>query len=149
LNRNKDGKIGRDIRQNVKSATRLLATVVDTSFGTASVRLKGNGAVIRHLEVVGGPVQIGDQVIADFSTTPPTIAATGNKGITRDNVLDIMAGQEPKGQGTLIYPPFVDWIPTSGSGGTSGSGLSAIDIYHNGTFVCSTTAINFIDDDCS
>lgn len=99
-------QISKNIRSNVKTGTSVAAKVVDVFVGRASVRLVQNGALIRNLEVVGGPVKIGDSVKVDFTTARPTVVVVGQKGITHQNVMDMVTGQDPDAWHKVTYPPL-------------------------------------------
>jgi hypothetical protein len=93
--------------------------VIDIFYERASVRLTSNGAVFRNLDVVGGPVQIGQNVRVDFTTAKPTIVATGAGGLSLDDLKKLLAsmdfGQQNETQITItlfsggavkaMYPP--------------------------------------------
>lgn len=85
-------QLSRDIRSNVRSNASIPAYVVDVFFGKASVRLASNGAIYRNLDVVGGPVEIGNKVRVDFTTSKPTVVATGQKGLSLDDIKKLLAG---------------------------------------------------------
>jgi hypothetical protein len=78
----------RDIKSNIKSGASVPATVVDVAFNKASVRLSGNGALMRKLEIVGGPISVGEKVKVDFTTPEPTIIAIGKQGLTAQDLED-------------------------------------------------------------
>jgi hypothetical protein len=92
-------RIGKDIRVNVKSGTQLPAIVVDSSNGVATIRLNGNGVLMRRLSVIGGPVKRGDVVKVDFTTAVPTVVAVSQKGLTLEDVARLIKGQPPPLQG--------------------------------------------------
>jgi hypothetical protein len=117
-------KLSQDIRANVKAGARIPAKVVDILFEKASVRLLSNGATYHKLDVVGGPVYIGQVVTADFSTVPPTVNASG---------LMTLTGQEPP---THPDKPF-KVAPRAKE--------TTIAIYHNDEKVGDFEGINFVD----
>lgn len=120
--------LGKDIRSNVKSGTRIRAEVVDVLSGKATVRLLANGAVYHKLDVTGGPVSVGQTVIADFTSTPPTVVASGP--LAQSDTPD------PK------YPDVPFKVPPRAKENT-------IKIYHTvgGTteFIGTVEGINFVD----
>lgn len=69
--------IARSVRTSVRSGTSAPAVVIDVAGSKVSVRLSTRGAVYRNLNLVGGPVDIGDQVHVDFTTDEPTVVAPG------------------------------------------------------------------------
>lgn len=172
-------QLSRNIRSSVKSGNSVPATITDTYLGRASVRLLNNGAKLRNLDVIGGPVKIGDKVRVDFTTAKPTVVVVGQIGITHKNVMDMVTGQDPDAWHKVTYPPF----QVGGGGGHViedegtplsqrknlnfvGSFVEATDdevnddtvvtitagplvLYHNGVYVGTAEALNFIDDDCT
>jgi len=90
--------ISKDIRANVRSNASIPGVIIDIFYGKASVRLTNNGAIYRNLDVVGGPVAIGQNVRVDFTTAKPTVVATGAAGFDLDALKRLLAGLET-GQG--------------------------------------------------
>jgi hypothetical protein len=79
-------KLSRDLRVSAKRGTSVPASVVDVFFGRASARLSNNGAIVRNLAVIGGPVEIGDTVMVDYTTPEPTIVAIGKEWLTQSDL---------------------------------------------------------------
>lgn len=79
-------RVDKNIRKAVKTATQYPATIVDTHGGTASARLSGNGAIVHNLQIIGGPVDIGDKVSVDYTTPEPTVVATSRAWLTMDDL---------------------------------------------------------------
>lgn len=159
-------RLAKDIRSNIKSGASLPAVVVDVFFGKASVRVLRNGQILRHLDVVGGPVSKGQQVSIDHTTSKPTVVVTGNPAPTPVNV-----------NAQVSYPPVKVPLQTSSTGGghtiqdegtplaqetalnfvgelveatdDSGNGATVVTIdlpiYHNSTLVGNPSSINFED----
>lgn len=121
-------RLAKDIRASVKSGASIQAQVVDVFFGKASVRLLRNGQLLRKLDVIGGPVTIGQTVNVDYTTSTPTIVVTGNEAPEPVNV-----------NAQVSYPPQkISAQSDSVSAGT-------IAIYHNGEKVADVEGINFVD----
>jgi hypothetical protein len=80
--------LSRVIKTSTKSGISVPATVVDLFYGRASVKLSGNGALMRRLEIVGGPVSVGQRVKVDFTTPEPTVVAVGQEGLTVEDMED-------------------------------------------------------------
>lgn len=87
-------ELSKQIRSKVKSGTSIPALVVDVFYNKASVRLSGNGSLIRRLSVIGGPVKKGDTVRVDFTTPEPTVVAIGDVGLT---LADVKAAEKDMG----------------------------------------------------
>ncbi len=85
-------QLSRDIRKNVRSNVSVPGTIIDIFYGRASVRLTSNGAIYRNLDVVGGPVVVGQNVRVDFTTAKPTIVATGAAGLDLNALKKLLAG---------------------------------------------------------
>lgn len=95
-------QLSRDIRKNVRSNVSVPGVIVDIFYGRASVRLTSNGAIYRNLDVVGGPVVPGQQVRVDFTTAKPTIVATGQKGLSLDDIKKMLGQDNGRGNDTQI-----------------------------------------------
>jgi hypothetical protein len=80
--------LSRVIKTSTKSGISVPATVVDLFYGRASVKLSGNGALMRRLEIIGGPVSVGQKVRVDFTTPEPTVVAVGQEGLTVQDMED-------------------------------------------------------------
>jgi len=80
-------RINKNTRQAVKRGTQYPAVVVDVHGNKASARLSTNGAIIHNLLVVGGPVDIGDNISVDFTTPEPTIVSVAKEWMTMDDLL--------------------------------------------------------------
>jgi len=80
-------RIPQNVRGVKKTATQYPAIVVDAHGRRASARLSGNGATIHNLRVVGGPVDIGEEVHVDYTTPEPTIVAMAKSWATMDDLL--------------------------------------------------------------
>jgi hypothetical protein len=80
--------LSRVIKTSTKSGISVPATVVDLFYGRASVKLSGNGALMRRLEIVGGPVSVGQKVRVDFTTPEPTVVAVGQEGLSMEDLQD-------------------------------------------------------------
>lgn len=93
-------KLGRDIRSNVKSGASIPALVIDVFYGKVTVKLAGNGAIMRNLSVVGGPVTAGTLVQVDFTTYEPTVVALGQEQIELSDISDYIDSLITPGQGT-------------------------------------------------
>jgi hypothetical protein len=106
-------KLARDLRISAKQGTHVPATVVDVFFKKASARLSTTGAIVRNLPVVGGPVDIGEVVMVDYTTPSPTIVAIGKEWLTMDDLnrrLAQLETPEPGGQITLAVDLFVGGV---------------------------------------
>lgn len=66
-------ELRRPIRQLHQASARQYATVEDLIFGRATVRISEHGARLTGLSVVGGFVEVGDQVIVDYSSGVPPV----------------------------------------------------------------------------
>lgn len=53
------------------------ATVVDVVKDRCAVRLSSNGAVLRGLSYIGGPLVVGQKVFVNFTSRPPIVQAMG------------------------------------------------------------------------
>jgi hypothetical protein len=84
-------RIGKDLRYNVRQNVSIPAIVVDYLSGKASIKLGNTGALMRNLDVVGGPVKIGDRVRVDFTTSKPTVIAVGQEGLSLADVMALLA----------------------------------------------------------
>lgn len=93
-------KLGRDIRSNVKSGASIPAIVIDVFYGKVTVKLAGNGAIMRNLSVVGGPVEAGTLVQVDFTTYEPTVVALGQEQIELSDISDYIDSLITPGQGS-------------------------------------------------
>lgn len=104
--------IARGVRTVVKQGNSVPAVVVDVHGVRASVQLAGNGALYRNLRVVGGPVEIGETVHVDFTTSEPTIVAPG-----KSTVIYADAGKKRPPQSTFAPGSVTTGsaAPTSGS----------------------------------
>ena len=106
--------LSRVIKTSTKSGISVPATVVDVFYGKASVKLSGNGALMRRLDIVGGPISVGQKVRVDFTTPEPTVVAVGQEGLTIEDM--------------------EDWLRRNKDMAWGSSGLTQITIslYHNG-----------------
>lgn len=84
-------RVPQNIRNVSRTATHYPGTIVDVHGGKASARLSGNGATVHSLDVIGGPVEIGESVTVDFSTPDPTIIATSKSWLTMDDLMRELA----------------------------------------------------------
>jgi hypothetical protein len=84
-------RVPQNIRKVSRTATHYPATIVDKLGGRASARLSGNGATIHDIPIIGGPVDIGDDVLVDFSTPDPTIITTSKEWLTMDDLMRELA----------------------------------------------------------
>lgn len=71
-------KLSRRARLNSKRSNKVPAIIINIAGKRGTVRLSGNGAMLHNLTIVGGPVEVGDTVEVDFSSTTPVIQAYGN-----------------------------------------------------------------------
>jgi hypothetical protein len=101
-----NSQLGKNIRNRARASASIPAIVVDTYLGRASVRLVNNGAFLRNLDVIGGPVKIGDAVRVDFTTAKPTVVVVGQQGLSHKDVMDIVTGQDPLSWHKVTYPPL-------------------------------------------
>ena len=106
--------LSRAIKTSTKSGISVPATVVDLFYGRASVKLSGNGALMRRLEIIGGPVSVGQKVRVDFTTPEPTVVAVGQEGLTIEDMQDWLRRNQD-----------MAW-------GSSGLTQITISLYHNG-----------------
>lgn len=79
-------RLSRQIRRGARAGTHMPAVVVDVFFNRVSARLSSNGAIVRNLPVVGGPVDVGDTVFVDYTTPEPTAVAIGKEWLTQDDL---------------------------------------------------------------
>jgi hypothetical protein len=122
---------------------------VDLFYGKASVRLVRNGQIMRNLPVVGGPVVVGQTVSVDFTTTMPTVVATGTEGLSLDDVRDLLASSDALGEAALtqititlfsggsvkaMYTPSADGLETAIQEANSGDVIFLPDIDIEGDF---------------
>lgn len=117
--------LSRKLKNNAKRGSYVKATVVDVNGNEASVRLAGNGALLKSLRVSGGPVTIDQEVEVSYATVPPIIIASSPTNITVQRTNEMID--------TARIPLIVSHATTE------------IKIYHNGIYVASTTALNFVD----
>jgi hypothetical protein len=106
-------QLSRQIRTSVKQGGGFPAVVVDVFYGKASVRLAANGAIMRNLKVVGGPVVAGQTVEVDFTTPEPRVLAVSQEGLTKEDVLDLL-NRRPQVSKTSSFT----WQILTFSGGT-------------------------------
>jgi hypothetical protein len=105
-------KLTRSLRQVGKASNTFQGLVIDVYFGRATVRISGNGAKYTNLEVVGGPVVVGEWVTVDFSTDTPKVLTTyepayaGGSGATERRISRSMMGQSQGTSGSFGYPTF-------------------------------------------
>jgi hypothetical protein len=106
-------RIATSIRQTVRNSNSFRAVVLSVSGNTATVRVSGVGARYSNLEVIGGPVVVGEWVSVDFATDIPKIIAP-TKTATKINKQVAMSraqlGSSSSASGV------------TGSGGTASSG---------------------------
>jgi len=79
-------RVQKNVRKVTKGGTQYPAIIVDAHGGRASARLSMNGATVHHLQVIGGPVEIGDVVSVDYTTPEPTIVATSKEWATQEDI---------------------------------------------------------------
>jgi len=75
-------RIQKSTRETVKRGAQFPAVVTEAMGPRASARLSGNGAIIHNLVIVGGPVEIGEKVMVDYTTPEPTIVAVSKEWLT-------------------------------------------------------------------
>ena len=85
-------QLQKQIRSSVKSGTSVPGIVVDVFYSKATVQLSGNGAIMRNLSVIGGPVEVGQIVEVDFTTPTPTVVAKGGEWASIDDLSKAIAG---------------------------------------------------------
>lgn len=83
-------ELSRNIRASVKQGGSLPAVVVEVFYDRATIKLAGNGAVMRNLSVIGGPVVAGQLVQVDFTTPVPTVVALGEGALSLDEITDLI-----------------------------------------------------------
>ena len=98
-------RINQDSRRVVRSGTQYPAVVIDDHGTHATVKLSGNGAKLSNLQVIGGPVDIGEQVQVDFTTPEPTVVATSKDWLSIEDILREL-GKLPE---PYIQDPFQEW----------------------------------------
>lgn len=100
------GKLNRRVRTAVRQGKMVPATILDHGGGKASVQLSTNGATMRMLPMVGGPVAVGQQVYVDYNTYPPQVVAPGAEpepvGNPRSRTRTPPRGTPPELSGDLI-----------------------------------------------
>lgn len=94
--------LSKQLRANSKAGALIPAIVIDVFYGRASVKLSGNGALIRNLAVVGGPVLAGQAVQVDFTTPEPTVVALGQESLSMDDIVALLKGLAVPGQTDLF-----------------------------------------------
>lgn len=67
--------IKQSVRRTAKQGNLIPAVVRAVRGDKATVQLSTSGAIMRMLGVVGGPVEIGQNVHVDFTTSPPLVVA--------------------------------------------------------------------------
>ena len=85
-------QLQKQIRSSVKSGSSVPAIVVDVFYSKATIQLSGNGAIMRNLSVIGGPVSVGQIVEVDFTTPVPTVVAKGGEWASIDDLSKAIAG---------------------------------------------------------
>jgi hypothetical protein len=165
--------LSRQVRRTAKSASSISGTIVDVSGDTGSVRLSTNGALMRNLKVMGGPVAIGQIVDVNFSTSLPVIVAYSSGGITSNDASKIVdtartpwvmseVPEETAGGHTIMnstgttyaqrtnlkivgQPSGILAIADDSDGDATVITSYAVKIYHNTVFVAYAVSINFVD----
>lgn len=142
-------KLSRDLRASAKRGTHIPATVVEALFNRASARLSNNGAIVRNLAVIGGPVEKGDTVLVDYTTPEPTIVAIGKEWVSFDDLNNALSRLDtPRGSGTItlavdlfvggslyrVYSPDVQGLGQALTDAADGDSVH----YHN---ACLTTDV--------
>ncbi|MHA2084004.1 MAG: hypothetical protein ACXABD_09640 [Candidatus Thorarchaeota archaeon] len=97
-------RIGRNIRDTVRRGTSQAAVVIDVAGSKVSVRLSNRGAIYRNLDLVGGPVSIGDFVHVDFTTDDPTVVAPGRPYEAQFEALEDAIEPPDSDVGTVAEP---------------------------------------------
>jgi hypothetical protein len=82
-----------------------MSRISNTHGSRASARLSTNGAIIHDLEIVGGPVDIGDAVAVDYTTPKPTIVSHSRSWLTMDDLLRALAKLEEP----IVNIPLDEW----------------------------------------
>jgi hypothetical protein len=123
------------VRSANRSGMLMPAIVQEVFFNKASVRLGANGAFLRNLPIVGGPVHAGDAVNVDFTSPQPKVVAIGQDGLTADNLLDALKGLQLRdgdgstqilitlfsgGIAVAMFPPSTDGLTSAIGAATSG-----------------------------
>lgn len=106
-------KIATSIRQTIRNSNSFRAIVLGVSGNTATVRVSGVGAKYSNLEVIGGPVLVGEWVTVDFATDVPKIIAPTKAPVKINQPATMSRAQLGSSSSTT---------GTSGSGGTASSG---------------------------
>lgn len=84
--RNNRLPLNKSVRRFVQAGNVFSAIITDIMNDRVSVRLAGNGQLMRNLPIVGGPVALGDDVFVDFSSTPPTVSAKGKSYVSETSL---------------------------------------------------------------
>jgi hypothetical protein len=106
--------LDRKIRSLTHEKNQIPAVVVDVVGNRASVRLVGNGSLAHNLEILGGPIVKGQQVMVDYSGKRPVVNAVGKEYATIQQMLAILARMQKASAGTTA--PF-GWMINRFSGG--------------------------------
>lgn len=142
-------KLKSRISNSVRQGRILPATVIDVFYNKATVRLSHTGALMRGLQIVGGPVKAGDTVNVDFTTSVPSVVAVGAEWLSQsdlDNALKKF-GEQNLGQDVQItivlfsgggsvemYPPSSDGLQSALTDAASGDVIYLPDVDITGDF---------------
>jgi len=166
--------LSKQVKRTAKSASLISGTITDVSGSKASVRLSSNGAVMKNMNVIGGPVTIGQSVDVSFTSTPAFILAYSGGGITSNDaskIVDtartpfIISAQSAAASGGHVIqdgtnttyaqrsnlkfvgqPAAAIDIADDETGDATVVTAYALKVYHNGTFFSYAVALNFVDD---
>ena len=101
-------------RRATRRGRQFQATVIDIHGSKASVRISETGAPVHNLDVIGGPIRIGQNVLIDYTTERPTIIATSSQGLTLSDVKNsVQTGLSIKphgaggGSGNSLFVPAI------------------------------------------
>ena len=135
--------LSRKIRESVKQGRLMPALVIDIFFDKATVRLSTNGAIMRGLRVIGGPIKAGDSVNVDFTTPEPTVVAKSNEGLSTDDLSRALESLEQQGLSSVpkieimlfsggaviqTYPPSTDGLISAAGDANSGDVIWLPDV---------------------
>lgn len=137
------------VKQTVIRGRSLPAIVVDYLLGKATVKLSYNGALMRGLQVVGGPVDPGQYVQVDFTTPTPTVVAIAKEWVSADDLANALNSVTSKnltadtvititlfsgGQAKEMYPSDGEGLQTALSDAGIGDVIYLPDVEVFGTF---------------
>src|SRR5512146_1575826 len=116
-------KLAKITRAVVKHGNSFPGTIIEVMNNRASVRISADGSLFRSLEITGGPVEVGQSVIVDFTTEKPTILAAGQSytsefeqllppGARTESKLPVSSFTQPEYK---WYYYSVEWTNASGS----------------------------------